>query len=249
MKDICLWGIKLNPLRKNEIVELIDYHLSNNNYTFHLTGVNVETVTQAQNRPDLQNAINDSDIVNIDNMLVVISLRLLGYQIPERSACPDIFEQLLKLASTKGYSIYFLGAKQEVLQLMISKLVERYINLKIVGWRNGYFTDEEESSIIENIKGLKPDMLFVALPTPQKELFITKYKDRLGVRFAFGVGGAFDVMAGKVKRAPLWMRNIGLEGTHRALQNPFNYGARYLKYYLPFLRLVLKELLKKRIKT
>lgn len=241
MNQINIWGIKINPLTKKEIVELIDAHIKTNKNTFHQTGVNPETIAQSQNNPELRLAINSSDLVNIDNMLVVTFLRLLGYKIPERAACPDIFEQLLALGNQKGYSVYFLGAKEEILQEMIKNLSQKYPDLRIAGFRNGYFKPEEESSIVDGINRLEPDMLFIALPTPQKELFIYHYKEMLKVRFAFGVGGAFDVQAGKVKRAPSWMRNIGLEGTHRAMQNPANYGKRYLEYYFPFIKLFFSE--------
>ena len=245
MNEIRIWGIKINPLTKNEIVNEVEQSIVRKLPLFHLTGVNPETIAQAQDSPELQKAINGSNIVNIDNTLVLLSLRLLGYKVPERAACPDIFEQLLSLAAMKGYRVYFLGAKEEILQLMISKLKIKYPELHIAGSRNGYYNSDEEMKIVETISELKPDMLFIALPTPQKELFIHHYKHSLGVLFAFGVGGAFDVQAGIVNRAPAWMRNIGLEGTHRALQNPANYGKRYMKYYFPFIKIVFKELFKK----
>ena len=240
--EINIWGIKINPFSKNEIVDLVDQHISTSGRTFHLTGVNPETITQAQKDPALQKAINSSDIVNIDNMLVVTFLRLLRHKVPERAACPDIFERLLELANLKGYRVYFLGAREEILQLMKDKLMKKYPGLHIAGSRNGYFKPSEELSIVEEIKNLKPDMLFIALPTPQKELFINNNKERLGTLFAFGVGGAFDVQAEKVRRAPKWLRDIGLEGLHRAIQSPGNYGYRYIKYYLPFGKLFIREL-------
>jgi N-acetylglucosaminyldiphosphoundecaprenol N-acetyl-beta-D-mannosaminyltransferase len=245
MNTINIWGIKINPLSKVEIVDLIDNHIATNPNAFHLTGVNPETIAQAQDVPALQQAINSSDIVNIDNMLVVTSLRLLGYKIPERAACPDIFELLMALANRKGYSVFFLGAKEEILQLMLTKLKIKYPNLNITGWRNGYYKTDEEPFIVKEIANIKPDMLFIALPSPQKELFINNNKKDLGVKFAFGVGGVFDVQAGKVTRAPAWMRKIGLEGFHRAVQNPANYGKRYTTYYFPFIKLFFKELLSK----
>ncbi len=246
MKRINIWGIKINPLRKAEIVDIIDKHITNNTWAFHLTGVNPETIAHAQEDPALQMAINSSDVVNIDNMLVVTSLRILGYRIPERAACPDIFELLMQLSDAKGYSVYFLGAKEEILQLMVSKLKTKYPRLNIAGSRNGYYHPEEELSIVKQIQHLKPDMLFIALPSPQKEMFIYNHKKDLGVRFAFGIGGVFDVQAGKVRRAPLWMRRIGLEGIHRMLQNPANYGKRYKRYYIPFIKLFFKELFGKK---
>ncbi|MBN1180895.1 MAG: WecB/TagA/CpsF family glycosyltransferase [Bacteroidales bacterium] len=247
MDTINIWDIKINPLSKSEIVNIIDEHISRDEGTFHLTGVNPETIVQAQELHGLKNAINASNMVNIDNMLVVTTLRLLKYKVPERAACPDIFDRLLDLANRKNYSVFFLGAKEEILQLMIKKLNAKYPKLNIVGIRNGYFNSIEELSIVKTIGNLKPDMLFIALPTPQKELFINNYKNSLNVRFAFGVGGAFDCIAEKVKRAPEWMRNIGLEGFHRAIQDPLNYGKRYVKFYLPFLKLFFKELFRKKV--
>lgn len=246
MSEIQIWGIKLTPLTKEQIVELVEYHIDNLNALFHLTGVNPETVAQAQNNAELCRAINASDAVNIDNMLVMVSLRLLGYKIPERAASPDIFELLLELINRKGYSVYFFGTKEIVLRKMLRRLKEHYPGMNIIGARNGYYSPEEEASIVNEINKLNPDMLYIALPTPQKELFILRNKDRLNTRFAYGVGGAFDVMAGVIKRAPLWMRNIGLEGIHRSLQNPSSYIPRYFKYYLPYMKLFFKELFRKR---
>jgi len=241
MKTIQIWGIKINPLRKTEIVQIIEDHILSGKGVFQETGVNPETIAQADADPDLRDAINGSDLVNIDNMLVTTCLRLLGYKVPERAACPDIFELLLSLSNSKGYSVYFLGAKQEIIDRMLEKLKIKYPQLKVAGSRNGYFRPEEEQKIIEGISEKNPDMLFIALPTPQKELFIKNNKQRLGTRFAFGVGGAFDVQAEKVIRAPGWMRSIGLEGLHRAVQNPSDYGKRYKKYYYPFLKLFFRE--------
>ncbi len=246
MKTIHVWGVKINPLTKKEIVNLIDKHISGGDGAFHLTGVNPETIVLAQKVPALHMAINSSDIVSIDNMLVATSLRLLGYRIPERAASPDIFEQLLALANLKGYRVFFLGAREDILQRMKNKLMAKYPDLNIVGSQNGYYCFEEELSIVEMIENLKPDMLFIALPTPNKEIFIYNYKRRLGVRFAFGIGGAFDCVAGKVRRAPLWMRRIGLEGIHRAMQNPADHGKRWVKYNLMFIRLFFIELFVKR---
>ena len=250
MTEIKIWGIKVTPLSKKQVVELIEYHIDNISGLFHLTGVNPETIAQAQDNSELCRAINSSDVVNIDNMLVVTSLRLLGYKIPERAASPDIFELLLELINRKGYSVYFLGAKENVLRKMLRKLKEQYPDMNITGARNGYFEPDEEPSVVAEINQLSPDLLFIALPTPQKELFILRNKMSLNTRFAYGVGGAFDVLAGVIKRAPLWMRNIGLEGIHRSLQNPSTYMPRYYKYYLPFMKLFFRELFhKKRFKS
>lgn len=241
MEQINLWGIKMNPLKKSEIVSIVDHHIANNSKLFQLTGVNPETIAHAQMVPELQQAINDSELVNIDNMLVTQCLRLLNFKVPERAACTDIFEELLALANQKGYTVYFLGARQEVLDYMEKNFQIKYPALKVLKYRNGYYKPEDESMIIEEIRQMQPDMLFVGLPSPQKEVFIHRYKRVLNVKFAQGVGGAFDCMGGKVNRAPKWMQRIGLEGIHRSLQNPMYYGKRYKSLYVPFLKLFFSE--------
>jgi N-acetylglucosaminyldiphosphoundecaprenol N-acetyl-beta-D-mannosaminyltransferase len=246
MKTIDIWNIKINPLSKVEIVDLIDEHISNNSGTFQLTGVNPETIVQAQLINGLKTSINTSEIVSIDNMLVLTFLRLLGHRINERAACPDVFELLLERASQKGFTVYFLGAREDILLNMKERLKIKYPELKIIGSQHGYYNCTEELAIVQEIEKLHPDMLFIALPTPQKEMFIHEYKERKIARFAFGIGGAFDCQAGKVVRAPRWMRSIGLEGIHRALQNPSDYGKRYVKYNLTFISLFISVLLNKK---
>ncbi|HLO59737.1 MAG TPA: WecB/TagA/CpsF family glycosyltransferase [Bacteroidales bacterium] len=242
MEQINIWGIKINPLTKSNILEIVDNHIAHNDSLFQLTGVNPETISHATQIPELRQAIYDSEIVNIDNMLVTTCLRLLHYKVPERAACTDIFELLLELAEKKGYTVYFLGASQDVIDKMKANFAKKYPDLKILKMRNGYFKQADEAGIVEEISTLSPDMLFVGLPTPQKEVFIHKYKNVLNARFAQGVGGAFDCMGGKVNRAPKWMQRIGLEGIHRTLQNPHYYGKRYKVLYLPFLKMFLKEI-------
>lgn len=220
----------------------MDNHIANNEKLFQLTGVNPETISHAQQIPELKKAINDSEIVNIDNMLVKLCLKILRYKVPERAACTDIFEQLLDLGEKKGYTVYFLGASQEVLDKMNQNFAVKYPKLKVLKMRNGYYKQSEEAGIVEEIRTMRPDMLFVGLPTPQKEVFIHKYKNSLNARFAQGVGGAFDCMGGKVSRAPQWMQKLGLEGIHRTLQNPPYYGKRYKALYVPFLKMFFREI-------
>ncbi len=247
MKTIYIWNIKFNPLRKNEIVSHVQEWLAEGRKGIHITGVNPEGVVQAQTNLFLRETIRDSDMVNIDNVLVVLTLRLNGCEIPERAATPDVFELLLVEANKRRQRIYFLGAEENVLRKMLLKIKQEYPFIQIVGAHNGFYTAEEEGKIVKEISDLSPDYLFLGLPTPQKELFIMKYKPILPVGCLYGVGGAFDVKGEKVSRAPKWLRNIGLEGVCRILQNPRNYGGRITTYYFPFLKLFFGHLFSKRI--
>ena len=244
-KRVSIWGISINPIRKVDFIGIINKHISSNpTNPLHITGVNPETISQSLNDAELLKAINDSNLVNIDNTLVLQMLRLSGVSVPERVATPDLFDSMLQLAAQKGYSVYLLGAKDDVLKKALENIKTEYPEIVIVGYRNGYFTKHQEVEICANIRESQPKMLFIALPTPNKELFIYHNKDILGVPVLLGVGGAIDVKAGLVKRAPLFFRNIGLEGIHRAIQNPLNYGKRYFTLYPRFVGFVIKEFFK-----
>lgn len=244
---INIWGISFNSIRKVDFIELIDNHISSHSdKLLHITGVNPETISQSFNNSQLLNAINSSDLINIDNTLVLLMLRLSGVRAPERVATPDLFEDMLSLAEKRGYSIYLLGSKEDVLTKAIKNIKFQYPEIIIAGYRNGYYKQEEIPKVYEDIKKVKPQMLFLALPTPDKEIFIQNFKSTLGVPVLLGIGGAIDVKAGLVIRAPLFFRKIGLEGIHRVLQNPRNYGKRYLTLYPAFIWFAIKEMFKRK---
>jgi N-acetylglucosaminyldiphosphoundecaprenol N-acetyl-beta-D-mannosaminyltransferase len=247
IKKVHIWGISVNPISKDEFIDVIENHISSNiESPLHITGVNPETISQSLSDKVLRDAINSSDLINIDNTLVYCMLRLSGIKAPERVATPDLFESMLSLAEKRGYSIYLLGAREDVLKKAIDNIKSQYSRIKIAGYRNGYYKKEEIREICEVIKKVKPKMLFLALPTPEKEIFIYNNKNFLEVPVLLGVGGAIDVKSGLVTRAPLFLRKIGLEGIHRAIQNPLNYGKRYFTLYPTFIVYVIKELLKRK---
>jgi len=245
LKKTNIWGISINPVQIKDFIEVIDNHISSHSgEPLHITGVNPETISQSLKDAQLLHAIKDSDLVNIDNTLVLLMLRLSGVKAPSRVATPDLFEAMLALAHKKRYSVYFLGSRENVVSKAIENIRTQYPGINIAGYRNGYYKREELPLVCDEIKKCKPDMLFIAMPTPGKEIFIQTYKHELGVSVLLGVGGAIDVKAGVVVRAPAYLRRIGLEGIHRAMQNPFNYGKRYFTLYPSFIGFVIKELFK-----
>jgi N-acetylglucosaminyldiphosphoundecaprenol N-acetyl-beta-D-mannosaminyltransferase len=240
MNTIYIWDVKFNLISLVDLMEQIVNRITHHLTPIHLTGVNSEVVALASRDQVLQRAIMESDFVNIDNALVVLTLRLLGYSVPSRVATPDLFEALLSLSNDRQYKVYILGAKQQVLEKSIENIKKNYPSLKING-QHGFFKRDQEKSIVEEIKQYSPDMLFLALPSPYKESFILKYKAEINAKVFLGIGGAIDVKAGLIKRAPLPLRNIGLEGIHRTLQNPLYYGRRILIYYPRFLKIAINS--------
>lgn len=236
-KTIKIWGIKFDLFNLNEFVCKIDERIKNNETPIHITGVNPETVVHASQDVFMKKAIMESDFVNIDNVTILKTLRMLGYQAPERVATPDLFEALLELSYRNNYKVYILGAREFVLNNAIDNIREDYPSL-IINGHHGYYSRENEDSIINEISLFAPTMLFIALPSPEKEKFILNYKNIINVKLFLGVGGAVDCRAGLVKRASVKLRNNGLEGIHRALQNPIYYGNKYLAFYPKFFKIV-----------
>ena len=157
-------------------------------------GVNADKLNQCATDETIKKIVNESEIINADGASVVLAARYLGYSVPERVAGIDLMQELLHLANEKGYSVYFFGAKEEVLIDMLAIFKKDYPNLRVVGHRNGYFSAEEEEAIQEDIREKNPDFVFVGITSPKKEYLIQKFMDN-GVNSVFmGVGGSFDVL-------------------------------------------------------
>ena len=202
--------------------------------------VNVAKLVHMQTDQKLADSVNACDVINIDGMGVVIGARFCGHHIPERVAGVDLFHNLLAMSAKRGFSVFLLGAEEEIVAATAIKVKEQNPNLTIAGYHHGYFWDDEEA-VVKIIRESGAKLLFVAITSPKKENFINKWQDKLGVDFVMGVGGTFDVVAGKVKRAPVWMQNSGLEWLYRVIQEPRRMWKRYLVTNTKFAWLILKE--------
>jgi N-acetylglucosaminyldiphosphoundecaprenol N-acetyl-beta-D-mannosaminyltransferase len=211
----------------------------------HLTigVVNAAKIVAMHRDPHLHDAVAGSDLVLADGMAVVWAGKVLRRRLPGRVTGIDLFEQLLGLADERGYGVYFLGATQQVVDTVVQRVRQRYPRLRIVGSRNGYFPDEQAGGVAEEIRASRADLLFVAMTSPRKELFLDRFGATLNVRVCHGVGGSFDVLAGKVRRAPRIWQRLGLEWLYRVVQEPRRMWKRYLVTNIAFLHLVLVEAL------
>lgn len=220
-----------------ETVAYIDEKIASNACLQHV-GVNVAKIVNIQKNPTLKASVEACDLINIDGMGLVWGANLLGHQVPERVAGVDLFHELLKLSQEKNYSVFFLGAKQEVLEVMLNNVKKQYPKLLIAGAHHGYFW-EDERAMVSQIKAAKAQLLFVAMSSPKKENFIHQWKFELGVNLIMGVGGTFDVVAGKVRRAPRWVQNLGMEWLFRVAQEPRRLAKRYFVTNLSFFWMVI----------
>lgn len=182
-------------------------------------------------------ALVRADYLSADGMGIVWAARLMGIRVPERVTGIDLMTDLLAQFAQDGTRVFLLGAHQDVLDRLQIELPARFPGLIIAGMHHGYVLDD--TKLADCVARVKPDALFVALPSPRKELFVDQYARKTGCRFAMGVGGAFDVLAGKVRRAPgIWQR-AGLEFLWRILCQPRDMVPRYGRGLWAFARLVV----------
>jgi N-acetylglucosaminyldiphosphoundecaprenol N-acetyl-beta-D-mannosaminyltransferase len=152
----------------------------------------------------------------------------------------DMLPYLCENAVKNRFRIFLLGAQPGVAEKAKANLIKKFNGLQISGTQHGYFGKEEEQKVIEKINKSKTDILLVALGVPKQEKWICGNLSKLQVKVAMGVGGLFDFYSGKIKRAPRWMREVGLEWLYRVLQEPKRMWRRYIIGNPLFLLRVIK---------
>ncbi|KOR86520.1 UDP-N-acetyl-D-mannosamine transferase [Bacillus sp. FJAT-22058] len=244
MKTVNIFDCEVASLTIDETVVEVNKIIKKRKPVQHVV-INAGKVVLMDENIDLKKIVSECPIINADGQSIVWASLFLKKPLPERVAGIDLMEELIKLSNEKCYSIYFLGAKEEVVKKVVKHYESLYPDVKIAGFRNGYFNQNEEIEIVNNIRSANADILFVAFSSPQKEYFLSKYSKELGVPFQMGVGGSFDVVAGVTSRAPKYMQKIGLEWFYRFIQEPKRMWKRYLVGNSKFLYIVLKEKFKK----
>lgn len=239
-----VFDIPVASITMEETVEVIEECIKENKTIQHVV-INAGKVVAMQSNEDLAKSVFEADLINADGQAVVWASKVLGTALPERVAGIDLMYNLIDLAAKKGYKCYFLGAKNEVLQKVVEYFSKKYSKEIVAGSHDGYFKPDQEEAIAQDITDSGAHMLFVAISSPKKELFVNKYKKLMNVPFVMGVGGSFDVVSGFTKRAPLWVQQAGLEWFHRLLQEPGRMWKRYLVGNVKFILLTIKFLFKR----
>jgi N-acetylglucosaminyldiphosphoundecaprenol N-acetyl-beta-D-mannosaminyltransferase len=202
---------------------------------------NVDFLHIAEEDPAFQNIVNSADLVLADGMPLVWASRRLETPLPCRVTGVDMVLTCAELAAREGYSIFLLGAAPGVADEVACVLRARFPGLRIAGTyapSNVALSDSDD--VVRIIREAQPDMLFVAFGAPKQEKWIHMHSSRLHVPVSIGVGGAFDMLAGRVRRAPIWMQRHGLEWFYRLVQEPHRLWKRYFVQDLPvFIRLMM----------
>jgi N-acetylglucosaminyldiphosphoundecaprenol N-acetyl-beta-D-mannosaminyltransferase len=234
------------------IREARDSHIRKEVASRLVTFTNVHAVMEARRDRVFQQLLNDADMVCPDGMPLVWGAQRFGLDLRQRVCGPDLMLEFCKRTHEKGYSHYFFGGANGIAERLAEKLTKQFPGLRIAGIYSPPFrklTAEEDRDVVERINSSHADVLWVGLGCPKQELWMQKHRNSINVPVMLGVGQAFDVHAGTLKRAPQWMCDRGLEWAFRLWTEPHRLWMRYLKTNMRFLTLVARhELHRKRLR-
>lgn len=232
-------GYQITAIRMPEMVSLCEEAIDERR-PLQIGVVNAAKIVHGRRNPALRDAVRDCDVVLADGQSVVWASRLLGAALPERITGIDLFTRLLELADRRAHRVFLLGASAEVVAETAARTSKDYAGLSIVGFRDGYFSGAEAEDVARQVRDARPDMLFLGMSSPKKELFLARYRALMGVPIMHGVGGAFDIVAGVTHRAPSAWQRVGMEWAYRLIQEPGRMWKRYLYTNTAFVWLVAR---------
>ena len=213
-------GVVIHAITKQQTLTLLADEALQQGKQFVIATANAEMIMLAKENQSFGQLLAAADLVVPDGAGVVWAARYANNPVPERVPGVDLTQALLFYASQHAKKVFFFGGAPGVAEKAASESVKHYPGLVISGTRNGYFSDDDSPSIINEINASDADLLFVALGVPKQEQWIYDHRQELKSRVIMGVGGTFDVLAGIVKRAPVWMQHTGLEWLYRLLCQP-----------------------------
>ena len=231
------------PIDDLSIKEIAERFISGQK-TFQIF-LNIRKIGQLYNNSNFKSITDDEDsIFSADGNWVKWINSIKGFRVKGRFGGLDVIKEFFALTEKHNLRIYLLGATEDVIKATTERLRHKFKKANIVGFQNGFSLSENE--IIRQINDVKPDVLFIALPSPQKELLGYKiFKKVDSLKYVAGVGGAFNIIAGKTKRAPLWAQYIGMEWFYRCLQQPSAMFKRYYDDGIEFIKILFKQLTRK----
>ncbi len=215
-------GVRVHRITMDETLDEIVRFLESGGEHYVVT-VNPEFVMTARRNREFRRVLNAADLSLPDGIGLVLASRLLGAPIPERVAGSDLVPRLAGIAAERGWSIFLLGAAPGVAERAAKVLESRFPGIAIAGTFAGSPRPEHDGEIVPLIRKAKPDILLVAYGAPAQEMWIDRNRERVHVPLSMGVGGVFDFLAGEKKRAPRWIRRIGMEWLFRLAQEPWRW--------------------------
>lgn len=215
-------GVKVDKVTIDEAVSKI-FNMLDEEGAHTVFTPNSEIILMAYKDSQFCDVLNFADLLTADGIGVVYASKILGDAISQRAAGYDIACEVVEKIAKTGHKLFLFGGKPQIAEMAKERLEKKYPFIQIVGTRNGYFRDEDEEDIINEINQSGADIVFVCLGAPKQEMWIYKNKDKLKTKVLMGVGGSLDVFAGVVERAPdVWCK-LGLEWFYRLVKEPWRF--------------------------
>lgn len=222
LKDVpktSLYGIPFSKLNMQQTMKLLVSHINQGHYLQVITANPIMVMTALKN-DKYMNLMKKADLIVPDGIGIVWAAAKLGNPVCERITGFDLLHELMKEGQLYKWKVYLLGAAPHVVQATAKILQQQYPFTFIVGYKDGFFNSDKDEEIIARIREADPDLLFVARGIETQDPWIAKYRHQLQVPLMIGVGGSFNVIAGKCKRAPIWVQNLGMEWLYRLMKEP-----------------------------
>lgn len=223
---INIQNVPLLNLSMEDSITAIEMALDQNIPT-RISFVNADCINIAAHDVSYFETLKQSEWVFIDGIGMRIAGKILQHPVRDNVNGTDLFPLLCASLEANGKRLFLLGAKPGIVDDVASWISEHYPNLQLAGTHHGYFRPEDEAAVIEQLKNSKADVLLTAMGVPLQEKWLAKHMAETGVTVAMGVGGLFDFYSGRIPRAPMWMRRIGLEWFFRFMQEPGRLWRRY----------------------
>lgn len=218
---ISLFGIAISRMNMHETVQYITESIHRQDHEVRqIVTVNPIMVMKGLEDARFMTVLKEAELVVPDGTGIVWAAKTKGTPVAERVAGYDLLHELLQAGQHHRWRVYLLGASPEVIAEAVRRLNVQYPQLDIVGYHDGYFTSDQDQRIIEEIRQAAPQLLFVANDLDRQDPWIHQYKAQLRVPVMMGVGGSFDVIAGKIKRAPVLFQKLRLEWFYRLIKQP-----------------------------
>lgn len=222
MESIDILGVRVDDATYDDLLAAVDRFVAGGR-PHQVVTLNPEMIVAAHDDPAFRSDLARSDLNVADGVGLMLAARLLGHPLRQRVTGSDGIYHLARHSARQGYRVYFLGAGPGVAGAAAQRLATAYPGLDVAGTYAGSPADDESAAVIARVRAARPDLLLVAYGVPAEEKWIARHRDELGVPVMMGVGGSFDFVAGVTRRAPPWMRRLGLEWLHRLIREPWRW--------------------------
>jgi N-acetylglucosaminyldiphosphoundecaprenol N-acetyl-beta-D-mannosaminyltransferase len=214
-----IYDIPFSKMNLKETVQYLTERIEANEQT-HVITANPIMVMSAVEKPAYREMMLKSDIIVPDGAGIVWAAQKAGNPVAERVTGIELLHELFKQGEQRHWKVFLLGTSQEIIEAAAAALQLQYPQVRVVGHRNGYFNADQDDEVVASIVEMQPHLLFVARGSDTQEPWIVKHRESLKVPLIMGVGGSFDVISGKLKRAPQWVQSVRMEWLFRLLQEP-----------------------------